>query len=112
MSGAVDVRYVLEAVAMGAIITAALRAAPFVLKRVVADAAWLDDVRTWMPLGAVSILAVYCVVSADYGDRAHGVANVAAVVVVAGVHLWRRNLVLSIVSGTAVAVLLTQVLAP
>lgn len=59
-----------------------------------------------MPLGAVTILAVYALSSIDLGGSGHGIAQIAGVSATVGIHLWRRNPALSILGGTIVCVVL------
>ena len=102
-----DPAYVATALAVVVAITVALRALPFALKNVLADSALLADVGRWMPLGAVGVLAVYCLAQIDLTAPARGLPEIAGVAVTVGAHAWRRNVVLSIVAGTATCIVLT-----
>lgn len=102
--------YLALALAVAVAITVSLRALPFLLKKPIEGSALLADLGRWLPLGAIGILAVYCVSRIDVAAAAHGVPQVAAIAATAAVHLWRRNAVLSIVTGTAVCVTLSLVL--
>ena len=55
-----DPTYIATALTVAVTITVALRALPFALKNAVAGSALLADVGRWMPLGAITVLAVYC----------------------------------------------------
>jgi branched-subunit amino acid transport protein AzlD len=72
----------------------------------------LADLGRWMPLGAVAILACYCLSRIDPTAPGHGVPQVVGLVVTVAVHWWRRSTVLSLVSGTAACVLLANGLLP
>lgn len=100
----VDYWYVAASLAVAVGITFSLRAVPFVVRSRLRESALLDALGKWMPLGAVAILAVYALSSIDLGTSAHGVPQVAGVVTTVGMHLWRRNIALSILSGTVVCV--------
>jgi len=65
-----------------------------------------------MPLGAIAILACYCLTRIDYLGPGHGLPQLIGVAATVAVHLWRRNAVLSILTGTIVCVALinTQLL--
>jgi branched-subunit amino acid transport protein AzlD len=65
-----------------------------------------------MPLGAVTVLVVYCLAQIDLTASTHGVPELAGVAATAAVHWWRRNAVLSIVIGTAVCLVLTNWVMP
>ncbi|NIL77718.1 AzlD domain-containing protein [Rhodococcus kyotonensis] len=101
-----DYGYLAGAVGVAVAITFALRAIPFAVRARLRESALLDSIGRWMPLGAVAILAMYALSSIDVGATHHGIPQIAGVLVTAGVHLWRRNVALSILSGTAVCVVL------
>ncbi|MDP5227390.1 MULTISPECIES: AzlD domain-containing protein [Arthrobacter] len=103
-----DVPYLLLGVGAAAAVTFALRAIPFALKGALKDSALLADLRSWMPLGAILILLVYAVSGVDFGGSSHGIPEVSGIVVTAGVHWWRRNAVLSMLAGTAVCLVLAN----
>jgi len=66
------------------------------------DPALLADIGRWMPLGALTILAVYCLASIDTTQSPYGLPEVVGVAATVAVHLWRRDVMLSIIAGTAV----------
>lgn len=105
-----SVGYLLAGVAVAAGITFALRLAPFGLATVLRDSPLLADLGRWMPAGAVTVLAAYCIAQVDFGAPAHGIPQLAGVAATAAAHLWRRNAVVSIVAGTAVCVALSYAL--
>jgi len=103
-----DVPYLLLAVGAAAAVTFTLRAIPFALKGVLKDSALLADLRVWMPLGAILILLFYAVSGVDFGGTGHGIPEVAGIAVTALVHWWRRNAILSMAAGTAVCLVLAN----
>lgn len=107
-----DASYVATALAVTVAITVALRAAPFAVRTALGGSALLADVGRWMPLGAVTVLAAYCLTGIDLTAADHGLPELVGVAVTAGAHLWRRNVVLSVVAGTAACVLLANGVLP
>ncbi|MBO9523986.1 MAG: AzlD domain-containing protein [Nocardioidaceae bacterium] len=105
-----DPSYVALAIGVAAAITISLRALPFAMRRLLAGSALLADLGRWMPLGALTILALYCLSRIDLGAPDHGAGPLAGVVVTVLVHRLRRNAVLSIVAGTAACLLLSNLL--
>jgi len=99
------------ALAVAVAVTIALPAAPFALKGAIEHSALPTDVGRWMPLGAITILAVYCLAGIELSAPARGAPEVAGVLATVAVHGWRRNVVLSVVAGTAVCLALTRWLA-
>jgi len=51
---------------------------------------------------------VYCLKNVDVTAGAHGVPELLAIAVVTGLHLWKRNMLLSIGGGTVCYMLLVQ----
>ena len=107
-----DATYLVGALAAAVAITVTLRALPFALKSAMAGSALLADIGRWMPLGAVTVLAVYCLAQIDFTTPARSVPELAGVAVTVAVHGWRRNVVLSIVAGTAACMILANGVLP
>ncbi len=107
-----DPGYTALALTVAVAITFTLRAIPFAMKSALRDSALLADVGRWMPLGAISILAVYCLAGLHLTDPGRAVPQLAGLAVTVAVHLWRRNLVLSLVTGTTVSLLLANWIVP
>jgi branched-subunit amino acid transport protein AzlD len=103
-----DYLYITGALAVAVAITVALRATPFVVKNTIDESTLLIDVGRWMPLGAIAILACYCLTRINYLGTNHGLPQVIAVAVTVTIHLWRRNAVLSILTGTIACILITN----
>jgi branched-subunit amino acid transport protein AzlD len=104
----VSASYVATALAAAVAITIGLRALPFVVKNVVAGSAMLADIGRWMPVGAITVLAVYCLAQIDLTAPTRGLPELVGVAVTVAVHRWRRNVVLSIVAGTTACMILTN----
>lgn len=62
-----------------------------------------------LPGAIFSMLVVYCLRSVDVLHGAHGLPELIAIAVTAGVHLWRRQMLLSIAAGTVCYMVLVQV---
>jgi branched-subunit amino acid transport protein AzlD len=103
-----DYPYIAAALAVAVAITVTLRTAPFLIKNTIDESALLIDVGRWMPLGAIAILTCYCLTTIDYLSANHGLPEIVGVVITVGVHLWRRNAVLSILTGTIACLVLTN----
>lgn len=100
--------YIATALACAVAITFALRAVPFAARSAIKNSALASDLGRWIPLGATVILAVYCLSTISLTGPSHGAGPIIGVVMTVGMHLWRRNAVLSIVVGTAACVLITN----
>lgn len=96
--------YILTAILVAAAITFTLRLAPFGLKKALAGSELLDALSHWIPLGAVALLAIYAIAKIDYSSVENAAPYLAGLVVTVGAHLWRKNMVLSMVAGTLTCV--------
>ncbi|MEV7866329.1 AzlD domain-containing protein [Streptomyces sp. NPDC088124] len=104
-----DTPYLIAAVAVSAAVTWALRALPFAALAPLRASGTVRYLSTRMPAGIMVILLVYCLRDLPLTEP-RALAPSAALAVTVGLHLWRRNAVLSIVGGTAVHVALASTL--
>ncbi|MEV4562118.1 AzlD domain-containing protein [Kitasatospora sp. NPDC049285] len=102
-------RYVLAGLLVMFAVTVGLRAAPFVLLGRVRESGLLRFLAATMPTGVMVILTVYTLRDLRLTAAPYGLPALAGLGVTLGLHLWRRNALLSIVAGTAVYVLALQV---
>ena len=89
-------------------VTFALRALPFAILRPLRDSALVAYLGRHMPAGIMVILAVYTLRGLSLGEAPHGAPEAIALAVTVGLHLLKRNAVASIIGGTAVCVLLVN----
>lgn len=108
MNSEVTTGYILAAILVAAGITFLLRLLPFGLKKALAGSELLDALSHWIPLGAVALLAIYAVAKINYSSFATAAPYLAGLVVTVAVHLWRKNMVLSMVAGTVTCVVLAN----
>ena len=98
--------YLLAAVAVSAAVTWGLRALPFTaLARLRASAA-VGYLSARMPIGVMVILLAYTLRRVPLGEPVQALPDILALTATVGLHLWRRNAVLSILGGTALSVAL------
>ena len=81
-----DATYLTSALAVAVGITVTLRAVPFALKNAMAGSALLADIGRWMPLGAITVLAVYCLAQIDLAAPTRGLPELAGVAVTVAAH--------------------------
>ena len=97
-------------IALVAAITFMLRAAPFALfggrRKTPAVIIYLGGV---LPPAIIAALVVYCLRSTDFTVHPYGLPGIAAVIVVALLHIWRKNTLLSILGGTVLYMTLIRV---
>ncbi|MFD5793374.1 branched-chain amino acid transporter permease [Streptomyces diastatochromogenes] len=102
-----DTTYLVAAVLISAAVTWALRALPFAALAPLRASGTVQYLSTRMPAGLMVILVVYCLRDLPL-THARAAAPLAALTVTVGLHLWRRNALLSILGGTAVHVALAS----
>ncbi len=61
-----------------------------------------------LPGAIFGMLVVYCLKSVTPLSYSYGVPELISIALVVGIHLWRRNMLLSIASGTVCYMLLVQ----
>jgi branched-subunit amino acid transport protein AzlD len=105
-----DTTYLVAAVVLAATITFALRALPFAVIEPLRASRLAGELAVRMPAGLMLILVVYLLREVPTRPSAAAAVTVAAALVVVVLHLWRSNFLLSILAGTAVYVLATNLL--
>lgn len=93
-------------VAVSAAVTWALRALPFAVLAPMRHSAIVKYLSLHMPLGVMVMLALYTVRDVAEVAARQQVWMVIAVAVTAGLQVWRRHALLSILAGTVVYVVL------
>ena len=61
-----------------------------------------------LPGAVFGLLVVYCMKNVGLLSGSHGLPELIAILVVAGLHLWKRQMLLSIAGGTICYMLLVQ----
>ena len=89
-------------------VTFALRALPFAALRPLRDSALIGYLSRHMPAGIMIILVVYTLRDVSLGQAPHGLPEALAIAATVALHLLKRNAVASIIGGTAVYVLLVN----
>ncbi len=97
-------------VAVIAIGTALIRFLPFLLfpegkKR----PAFIDYLCRYLPAAIMGMLVVYCLKNVSLLSPPYGIPELIALAAVVLFHLWKRNSLISIFGGTALYMLLVQV---
>ena len=61
-----------------------------------------------LPAAIFGMLVVYCLKNVSFLTGAHGLPELIAIAVTAGLHLWKRQMLVSIAAGTGCYMLLVQ----
>lgn len=96
-------------VAVTAIVTIALRFLPFLIfgenRKTPEIVTYLGKV---LPFAIMGMLVVYCLKNVSFISAPFGLPELISCAVVAGLHVWKRNTLLSIGGGTICYMLLVQ----
>ena len=106
-----DVLHSALMVAVIALVTALLRFLPFLVfngrRPVPKVIRYLGFV---LPYSVIAMLVVYCLKGISFARCAQWLPSVLSVLAVVGLHVWKRNTLLSIVGGTAFYMLLIRIM--
>ena len=94
-------------IAVMAIVTALLRFLPFIVfKRSTPE--YISYLGRVLPAALIGMLVIYCLKDVSVTAAPHGLPELMAAAVVVGLQAWKRNSLLSILSGTVVYMLMVQ----
>ena len=96
-------------IAMAALGTIITRFLPFLLfpagRRPPSYVRYLGKV---LPAAALGVLVIYCLKDVSFLSGSHGAPELISMALVTGLHLWQKNMLLSIAAGTVCYMLLVQ----
>ena len=69
---------------------------------------YIQYVGKVLPAAVFGLLVVYCLRSVDLFSGSHGLPEAISIVLVIALHLWKRQMLLSIAGGTVCYMLLVQ----
>ena len=101
--------FAIATIAVCALVTAGLRFLPFLIfgenRKTPEIVAYLGKV---LPFAIMGMLVVYCLKDVSIISAPFGIPEAIGCAVVAGLHVWKRNTLLSIGAGTIAYMLLVQ----
>ena len=101
--------YAILTIAICALVTAALRFLPFLIfgenRKTPPVITYLGQV---LPFAIMGMLVVYCLKDMTFLSAPFGIPEIIGCAAVAGLHIWKRNTLLSIGVGTVCYMLLVQ----
>lgn len=89
-------------------ITFLLRSMPFVLFTHGKTPKYISFLGKYLPFSIIGMLVIYCLKNVSLIRSPYGIPEIAAVALVALLHLWERNTLLSILVGTVSYMLLLR----
>lgn len=94
-------------VAVMAIVTMLLRFLPFIVFRKDTPE-YISYLGRVLPAALISMLVIYCLKDVSVLQAPHGLPELISGLLVVGLQAWKRNSLLSILTGTVVYMLLVQ----
>lgn len=70
--------------------------------------AFIQYIGKFLPSAVFGMLVVYCLRNVDITQAAYGLPELISILATVGIHLWKRQMLLSIAAGTACYMLLLQ----
>lgn len=105
----INIGYSVAIIAVVSLCTILLRAFPFLVfggkKEVPRVVQYLGAV---LPASIMVVLVVYCLRSIDFTQMSHWLPAILASLLVVGLHIWKKNILLSIGLGTVFYMVLVQ----
>ena len=96
-------------IAIMAVVTMLLRFLPFMIFRDRETPSYITFLGKYLPYSIMGMLVVYCLKGVSVTVSPFGIPELISVVLVAVLHIWKRNTLVSIVTGTVCYMLLIQV---
>ena len=94
-------------IAVMAIVTILLRFLPFIVFRKNTPA-YISYLGKVLPQAIIGMLVIYCLKDVTFSAAPYGIPELIAVLAVIGMQVWKRNSLVSILSGTAIYMVLIQ----
>ena len=97
------------AIAVMALITALLRFLPFLIfKGKASTPPLVEKLGRLLPSAVIAMLVIYCMKDVNFSATAGYLPAIIASLLVGVLHIWKRNTLLSVISGTVCYMLLVQ----
>lgn len=107
----INVQHSVLLILIASVITFGLRAVPFILFRGTRRMPSLvKKITDLLPPAIMAVLVVYCLKGSFVNIGTDSLASGIAVLAVIGIHLWKRNTLLSVFAGTGIYMLCIRML--
>ena len=100
--------YVIAMIAVMSGVTILLRFLPFMIFGERKTPAYIDFLGKYLPYAIMGMLVVYCLKDISFLSGSHGIPELLCCLVTVGLHLWKRNALLSIGVSTVLYMMLVQ----
>lgn len=93
-----------------ALVTMLLRFLPFLIFRKGRTPAYVSYLGDVLPQAIIGMLVIYCLKDVSLTSAPYGLPELLAALAVVGLQVWRRSSLVSILSGTAIYMVLIRIL--
>ncbi len=93
------VEYILLVIGLMCLVTFLTRAIPFYSIEIFKDHPFVKYLAQRMPPAVMIILVIFCYRNINYKLNPHGIPDLIAGLLTVAVHLYKRNLILSLITG-------------
>ncbi|PKM90934.1 MAG: branched-chain amino acid transporter AzlD [Firmicutes bacterium HGW-Firmicutes-12] len=101
--------YTFFAIVVIAIVTFGTRVAPFIFfRKGKATPKYIVYIGKYLPPAVISMLIIYCLKNVNLFKFPFGIPELIGVATVAILHIWKRNNLISILSGTVIYMITIQ----
>ncbi len=101
--------YTLSAILVIAAVTFITRVAPFILfGKDKITPKYIVYIGNYLPPAVIAMLVIYCLRNINLVAFPFGIPEMIGIISVAGLHIWKRNNLASIIGGTAVYMIAVQ----
>ena len=98
-------------IAVAAVVTALTRFLPFLIfRKKESTPAIITDLGQVLPCAIMGMLVVYCMKDVPFLSAPYGAPELIGCLIVAALHVWKRNSLLSIGVGTVCYMLMVQLI--
>lgn len=70
----------------------------------------IDDLTPMIPPAVIGMLVVFSLKDINFMSQSHGIPKIVSVAAVVAVHLWKRNMIFTIIFGTALYMVLIRIM--
>lgn len=101
--------YIIAGIVLAALATYATRILPFLFFAKREPGPVVRHIEFYMPMMIMVILVFYAIKDVPFGEYPYGIPELLGIAVAGAMHLWLKNALLSIITATALYMVLVQV---
>ena len=105
----VNIYYTLTAILIMAVVTFCTRVVPFIFfGKDKATPKYIEYIGNYLPPAVMAMLVIYCLRNIKLFMFPFGIPEVIGIIIVAILHIWKRNNLISILGGTVIYMIMVQ----